>query len=900
MAQRKAGRRLFLVDGYSTIFRAFYAIRGLSNSKGLPTNAVYGFLNMMRKLLREEEPELIGIALDVSRQTFRSEEYAEYKANRSPMPDDLRQQMPYVRRAIEALRIPILELEGFEADDVIGTLARKAVAAGDEVVLVSADKDLFQLVGDGVSMLHTGREKLYDAAAVEDDFGVPPGQVVDVLALMGDSVDNVPGVPGIGEKGAKNLIREHGSLDALLEAAPDLKRKSYREGLQEHREQALLSRKLVTIDTDVEVDLDPESLVLEEPDWEALLELYKELEFSSLVDELQREGRGIPERQWEPATDCADAGEWNRLAAGLGRRIVLAPIGRDGDPTGVAVRSADGGEGDPAAAVFADFRRHGVRQAALASLASWLADTERVLVGHDLKEVVRLALRGGFDGAVRARLVDVMLLAYLLPSGARSYGLAEVVFDRLHVKPMQLADVGWDGDEAPMTGHEPLLRLATERVGFAAELAAVLEPELERCLGPADAPAGRPQEVYENIEEPLIEVLVQMEEAGVALDVDFLHRMAEELQQHLEEVEAEIYRIAGEEFNINSPSQLGEILFEKLDYPVLKRTRKTKSYSTSAETLEELAARGYDLPERILAYREASKLKSTYVDALPGLVDASGRLHTRYQQAVAATGRLSSANPNLQNIPVRSSEGQRIRKAFRAAPDSLLLVADYSQIELRVLAHMADEKGLIRAFEEDADIHRSTAASVFGVAPELVSDEQRRAAKMINFGIAYGISAFGLAQRLGIERGEAAKFIDAYFEQFPGVRTYNERTIEYAEEHGWVETLFGRCRFLPDVRSRNRMVRENAKRMAINAPIQGTAADLLKLAMIATRRRLLADEEPAQLLLTVHDELVIECAAERVEPVAAAVREEMEGVADLAVRLKVDLDWGETWYDAKS
>ena len=869
--------RLYLIDGYSNIFRAFYAIRSLSNSKGEPTNAVYGFITMLRKLLREEKPELVGVALD-TKSTVRRDKYAEYKANRQPTPPDLVQQMPRVRAAIEAYRIPILELQNWEADDVLGTLAKKAAASGYDVVLVSADKDLMQLVGNGVFLYHTGRNRLYDAAAVEEDFGVPPDKVRDVLALMGDSVDNVPGVKGIGDKGARDLIKEYGSLETLLDRAAEVSRKAYREGLLAHREDALISKDLVTIETDLPVAFDPEALRLDPPDVDALRALFTELEFFSLVEELGPAAQAHREALG-PAEEAATPEAWARASAALARRVVAAAVGDP--PIGLAVVRGE------EAALYADFRRPGMREAVVKTLDTWLADPERELVGHDLKEVLRLSPRGA---EARARLFDVMLVSYVLKPALREHGFEEVALDRLARQAMSAKECGFDKGQLPLLGDERLRCFAAER----ALLPARLEPLLRQELGD-----GRLAAVYRDIEAPLAPVLVGMEEAGVRLDLELLARLSREMGDELATLEAEIYRLAGESFNINSPQQLGTILFERLGYPVLGRSRKTKSYSTGAEILEELAARGYPLPERLLRFREVQKLKSTYVDSLPQLADAGGRVHTRYLQAVAATGRLSSVNPNLQNIPVRGGAGQRIREAFIAAPGHLLLVADYSQIELRVLAHIAEEPALIEAFRTGEDIHRATAANVFGVSPQLVSGEQRRAAKVINFGILYGMSAFGLGKNLGIPSGEADRFIKAYLERYPRVRRYVEETGEAALRDGKVETLYGRVRYLPDIASKNFNLREGARRMAINAPIQGTAADIQKLALIAVDRALRADHPGSRLLLTVHDELVVEVPAPDAEPVAARVQAEMQGVADLAVPLLVETGHAQNWSAAK-
>ena len=880
-----APKRLFLIDGYSNIFRAFYAIRHLSNSKGEPTNAVFGFLQILRKLLREEEPELIGVALDVSRKTVRSEKFPDYKANRAPMPEDLRPQIPWIRKVLEAYRTPILELPSYEADDVLGTLASKAEADGYEVVLVSADKDLFQLVTDKVSMYHTSRDKTYTPALVEEDFGVAPSQVADVLALMGDSSDNIPGVAGIGEKGAKNLIREYGDLENLLEHAGELKRKAYREGLVEHRGMAELSKDLATIHRDIDIPFEADQLHRDPPDRELLLELFRNLEFFTLAAELEEEAAADREAA-APALPIETVegfrGAWARRP---GRELYAQVLG-DEEVVGLVFGGRQG------EACYVDLRREGLGAALAEGLGAVLGEAEQLIVGHDLKEVVRLAPRAA---PVAGRLFDTMLASYVLRPSLRSHALEEVALDRLHFKATALSSAGWAkkaGKEIPPEPGAPdLLALAGERLDLVKRLQGELEGEL------SDNPLDQ---VYREIEEPLIPVLRGMEDRGVLLDCAFLEEMSAELEGEIAALEGEIYQLAGEEFNVNSPQQLGVILFEKLGYPVLRRTQKTKKYATGAEILEQLAAKGFPLPERILRFRELAKLKSTYVDALPALVAEDGRLHTRFNQAVAATGRLSSAHPNLQNIPVRTELGQQIRKAFIAPPGRILLVADYSQVELRVLAHIAQEVAMLEAFRDGQDIHRATAATVFGIAPEMVSSEQRRAAKTINFGILYGMSAFGLARNLGIGKQQAAEFIDAYMARYSGVKAYVEDTVATAETEGKVETLYGRVRWLPEIQSKNRMVRENAKRMAINARIQGTAADIMKLAMIGVDRRLRDEGHQARLLLTVHDELMLELPAAELAAVESLVKEEMEGVCRLDIPLVVDSGSGRSWYDAKT
>ena len=872
--------RIHLIDGYSTIFRAYYAIRGLSNTLGEPTNAVFGFLQILRKLLRDENPQYLGVALDVSRDTVRTDRYAEYKANRAPMPEDLRPQVPWIRKILTAYKIPLLEMPKYEADDVLGTLAKKGEAAGFEVILLSADKDLFQLVGDGVRMYHTGRDKIYNAALVEEDFGVPPEKVTDVLALMGDSVDNVPGVPGIGEKGAKKLVNEYGSLDELLEKAGEIKRKSYREGLQNHRDDALMSKELVTIHTDLPIELDLEALAhdADQADHQQLLEIFWELDFRQLAEEIES-NHGVASVEVSPATPVTSAQEWQELTARLSQSIHVGAVGDDSTEARLGLAVLDGEQ-----AFYADFAREDVAAAARASLAEWLADENVTLIGHDLKEVLRLA------GVYRAscRLFDTMLASYLLMTELRSHAFGEVVHARLRRRAMTPKEAGFSRGNVPGAGDPLLLTYAAERVVLPQQLAT----ELEKDLATDDL-----REVYRTIEEPLLPILVDMEERGVHLDREYLAAMSSEMTVEVAAVEEKIYEIAGEKFNINSPKQLGEIMFEKLGYPVLGKTRKTKSYSTGAETLEELAARKFPLPQKIIDYREITKLQSTYVDALPEMVNDDGRLHTRFNQAVASTGRLSSAHPNLQNIPIRTDMGHRIRKAFRAAPGHALIVADYSQVELRVLAHIAQEKAMIEAFQAGEDIHARTAAAVFDVAPLLVNPDQRRMAKVINFGIIYGMSAFGLARNLGISRKEAEGFIQAYMERYPGVKRYTEETLEEARDQRKVFTLYGRSRTIPDIRSRNWNLRSNAERMAINARIQGTAADLLKLAMIAVDRRLV--DTPGRLLLTVHDELVLEAPEAEAATLASSVREEMENVAKLDVPLVVDVATGPTWFDAK-
>jgi DNA polymerase-1 len=882
--------KLVLIDGFHNIFRAFYAIKSLSNSKGTPTNAVYGFVQTLRKIVRDEKPDLVGVAFDLSDQTVRTEKYAEYKANRAPMPEELRPQIPLIRRAIEAFRIPLVELENYEADDVMGTLACKGAAAGYDVLLVTADKDMMQLVAPNVRLFHTGRNKLYDVAGITEDFGVPPAQVVDVLALMGDAVDNVPGVPGIGEKGAKALVAEYGSVEKLLESAEKLTRKAYREGLTQHRDQAILSKELVTIHCDLPIELDPEALKVDPPDNEALRALYSELEFSRLLEELNAElaaGAGATAPPGTPELPLlATPVEWAAFVAGVASNATLALAETDA-PVALAIASGE-------ASGWVDLRVPEMLAAVSESLASWCAKPDFELVACDVKELLRMGSRGGGSWSCNFRFFDLMLASYLLKPTVHGHTLTEIALERLGEKLPEPKQFGFEkGKEPPPAGDSRIARWASERLAATTRMEPAIRTEL------ALARDGALQKLYDTIEAPLAPVLLRMEEAGIGLDVPFLRQMSGELAAEIATLEVAIFELAGEKFNLQSPSQLGVILFEKLALGGGKKTQKTKNWSTDAATLETLAAQGHALPDRILRYRELAKLKSTYVDALPVAVGGDGRLHTRYYQAVVATGRLSSQNPNLQNIPIRTEMGSRIRKAFRAAPGHLLVVADYSQIELRILAHIADEKAMIEAFASGEDIHRSTAAAVMGIDPGLVTSEQRRAAKATNFGLIYGQGAFGLGRTLGIPTKEAEQFIAAYFARYGGVQAYMQETLAMAERDGCVATLFGRIRHLPDLKSSNWNLRENARRVAINARIQGTAADILKLAMIAVDRRLRSEETGSRLLLTVHDELVVEAPEARAATVADLVHQEMEGVAELKVPLVAEAAVGPTWYDAK-
>ncbi|HTY40743.1 MAG TPA: DNA polymerase I [Thermoanaerobaculia bacterium] len=861
---------LYLVDSMSNIHRAYHAIQRLSTSAGQPTNAVYGFVTMLRKMVREHNPDLLAAAWDGPQKTQRHEAYADYKANRPAMADDLAVQLPEIREALAAYRIPVIELPGFEADDVIGTLAKKAEAAGYDVVIVTADKDMLQLVsGERIRVFHTGKEIFLDDAGVAAFFGVPPGQVADVLALMGDSVDNVPGVPGVGQVTAKKWITQYGSLAGLLEHADEIKGK-VGESLREHREDALLSRRLVDIPVDLPVPFEPDALRRSEPDYGRLKDLFVRLEFHSLAAEIQGDSAVAPEISSE------------RLAAGQ-------PFPGTAGRAGVALLWRGG---DALLAVSGGGRTRIAEESAAAIAARWkaLEAGGGSFAMGDAKPLDALLARAG--ATVSADVFDVCLAQYVLAPGVASAELEPMAFQRLGQRLLADKEAGVTACALPGSYEiQNVDRWLAERASAAEALAPLLAAEL----------ATRPalDRLYREIERPLTPVLARMELAGVAIDVALLKEISTRMEGELRALERQIWDEAGEEFNVNSPVKLGQILFEKLQYPVLKKTAKTRTSSTGFEVLTELAEQGLTLPRRVLEFREISKLKGTYVDALPALADAAGRVHSSFRQNVAATGRLSSSDPNLQNIPIRTTTGREIRKAFVAPPGSKLVVADYSQIELRILAHLSGDAALIRAFEEGQDIHRATAARIFGVAPDLVSQEMRFAAKRINFALLYGMAAFTLGKELGVSTSEARSYVDSYFNQFPSVRACLDGVLEEARRTREVTTLFGRVRPIPDIAASNGAVRANAERMALNAPFQGTAADIIKIAMIRLDDALRSSGLATRLVLQVHDELVLEAPDAEIDRASALVRETMEGAATLKVRLAVDVGTGRNWLEAK-
>ena len=904
---------LFLIDGSSQMYRAYHAFRGkgLSNQEGHSTHAVYVFVTMLRKLIADHQPEFMAASFDLKGPTFRDAIASDYKANREAMPDDLAEQIAWVHEACEAMGLPIVTAEGYEADDVIGTLAKRAAAEGFEVAVVSIDKDFFQLVHDaaeGAIRVYDPREDIggwFDEAGVVAKFGVKPSQVVDVLALVGDTSDNVAGVPGIGKKGAIDLITTHGTLDALLDHAADLKPKQ-REALTAHRDAALQSRDLVTIRTDVPLDVDLQSLKYHGPVRERAFELFRRLDFRLILNDYAPTAADIT-KDYALVTNAAElealvaelrtAGEFAlrvipdqplAMRAGIvgiafsirDRQARYLPLGHESGGGGNDLLSAS----DRPEQVNAD--------AALATLKPLLEDDSVRKIGHDLKFDAIVLARHGIT--LRGLGFDSMLASYLLDATRPGHPLEPTSLEHLGYKALTEEDLCGRGAKAipfAQISPEAALNFAGERADLARQLANRLGPLLVTDeLDP----------VYREMEMPLVPVLAAIEQAGIRIDGPALAAQSRHIEQELAKYNARIFELAGETFNVNSPKQLGEILFDKLKLPVLKKTGGTRSASTAVEVLEELSLT-HELPRLVLEWRGLNKLKSTYIDALPQVVHPqTGRVHTCFNQAVAATGRLSSSDPNLQNIPIRTELGREIRRAFIADAGNVLISADYSQIELRVLAHLAGEEALTEAFRSGEDIHDRTALKVFGENSGLDPHELRRRAKIINYALLYGKTAFTLSKDIGVSKEDAQAFIDAYFAGFPRVRGFIDETLARARETGVVKTMFGRRRLVPELNSRNGQLRAAAERETVNMPIQGTAADILKKAMIDLHAELPRRTLRTKMILTVHDELLFEAPKEEAEEAAAVVREKMEGAVALSVPLTVDVGVGENWRDAKS
>ncbi|MDE2235587.1 MAG: DNA polymerase I [Gammaproteobacteria bacterium] len=907
---------LVLVDGSSYLYRAFYALPPLSNSQGQPTGAVRGVAAMLKKLLAEYSPEHIAVVFDARGKTFRDELFKEYKANRPPMPDEMSLQIEPLHALVKALGFPVLQVSGVEADDVIGTLAKQASDAGQAVLISTGDKDMSQLVNPHVTLVNTMTGTMLDRDGVLEKFGVWPEQIVDYLALVGDSSDNIPGITGIGPKTAAPLLQHFGTLEILYQRLEEIPRLNIRgakqlpEKFRAQRDQAMLSRQLAVIRCDVPLPVQPEQLKMRAPDTQILREIYARLEFKSWLRQLDGESAdessntadskakiAVPANppNYQTILDETKLEQW--IA-----RLEAAPLfAFDTETTSLDYMRAEivgvsfaveTGEAAylPLAHVYAGAPAQLDRAKVLQRLKALLENPAHAKLGHHLKYDAHVLRNHGIR--LQGLRYDSMLESYVLDSTASRHDMDSLAEKYLDYKTIHYEDVAGKG--AKQIGFEQVS--IEEATRYSAEDADITL-RLHRNLWPRLAAMPTLRRVFEEIEMPLVPVLLEMEHTGVLIDTAMLARQSSEITQSLRRLEQHAHDLAGYAFNLDSPKQLQAVLFEKMQLPVVRKTPGGQP-STAEDVLEELAA-DYELPKVILEYRGLNKLKSTYTDKLPAQVNpVTGRVHTSYHQAVAATGRLSSTDPNLQNIPVRTAEGRRIRQAFIAPEGHKILAADYSQIELRIMAHLSGDSGLLAAFGQGMDIHRATAAEVFGVPPDKVSDEQRRSAKAINFGLIYGMSAFGLAKQLGLERAAAQSYVDLYFARYPGVKSFMDNTREIAREQGYVETVFGRRLYLPDIRARNAQVRQYAERTAINAPMQGSAADIIKRAMISVHAWLQASAIPARMIMQVHDELVFEVQADALESLKNQAKKLMSEAANLKVPLEVDVGIGRNWDEA--
>jgi DNA polymerase-1 len=916
-----SARKLILVDGSGYLYRAFHALPPLTNSRGEPTGAVLGVLNMLNKMIKEEAPERIAVVFDAPGRTFRDDLFDQYKAHRPAMPDDLRSQVEPLFDSVAAMGLPLLRVMGVEADDVIGTLAKQAAESGFDVLISTGDKDMAQLVGPRIELLNTMSNTRLDRAGVKTKFDVFPEQIVDYLALVGDSSDNIPGITGVGPKTAAKWLNQYRTLDELIAHAADIGGK-VGENLRNEIAILELSRKLATIDTAVKLEVTVEALHSGVPDLARLRELYTRLEFRSLLRSLGPEAETAPAAAESaaaaaPAASSADAGTatpgtalarnyekiLSRAALDLWlAKLAAAPLISFDTETdsldymqarviGVAFAVTPGEAAYiPLGHDYAGAPDQLDRDEVLAALKPVLEDLTKAKLGHHLKYDTHILANYGI--ALTGQRFDSMLESYVLNSVATRHDMDSTVEKYLGIKTIHYEDVAGKGAKQ-ITFNQVDVDRAAE---YSAEDADVTL-RLHHALWPQIEALPKLRALYETIEQPLVAVLYRMERTGVLVDRQLLKTQSSELAARMLELQAEAHAAAGGVFNVDSPKQLQEILFGKLGIPVIRKT-PTGQPSTAEDVLEELAET-YPLPKLILEYRGVAKLKSTYTDKLPEQIDPhTGRIHTSYHQAVAATGRLSSTDPNLQNIPIRTQEGRRIRQAFIAAPGHSLVAADYSQIELRIMAHLSGDASLLKAFAEDRDVHQATAAEVFGAPLDQVSADQRRSAKAINFGLIYGMSAFGLARQLGIGRGDAQKYVDLYFERYPGVKRYMDETRRQARDSGFVETVFGRRLYLPEIRSSNQALRQYAERSAINAPMQGTAADIIKRAMIDVDAWLQTSAAPARLIMQVHDELVLEVADDAVPEIVSQLRTHMSHAAELQVPLKVDVGIGLNWDQA--
>ena len=892
-----------LIDGSSYLYRAFHALPALTSSKGEPTGAIHGVLNMLHKLLNDYQPELVAVVFDAKGKTFRDDLYADYKANRPPMPDELRAQIEPLLEAVQALGLPLLRISGVEADDVIGTLARQASEQGMHTVVSTGDKDMAQLVDDHVTLVNTMTETVLDRDGVIGKFDVAPEQIIDYLALVGDSSDNIPGVPKVGPKTAAKWLGKFGTLDRLVEQADSVAGK-VGESLRDNLEQLALSRTLATIRCDVELEGGPRELKRGEPDQPKLRELYTRLELKNLLRRLDESNpptevatppEPSPEADYTTIVDLAELGAWierlnsAELAAFDTETTSLNYM--QAEIVGVSFSVAPGEAAYvPLAHIDPDTPEQLDRDEVLTRLKPWLEDPGLAKLGHHLKYDAHVLANHGITLA--GMRYDTMLESYVLNSNATRHDLDSTALAYLGVNTVHFEDIAGKGAKQIRFDQVPVA-VAANYAAEDADICLRLHHHLWQKLE-AIPPLRK---LYEQIEQPLVEVLRRMESHGVLVDQSMLQKQSRELADKMFALEQAAHEAAGSPFNLGSTKQLQEILFDRLGLPVIRKTPKGQP-STAEDVLQELAA-DYELPRLVLEYRGLSKLKSTYTDKLPLQINPdTRRIHTSYHQAVAVTGRLASSDPNLQNIPIRTPEGRRIRRAFVAPPGYTLIAADYSQIELRIMAHLSEDEGLLRAFAEDQDIHRATAAEVFDLPKDSVSDDQRRSAKAINFGLIYGMSAFGLARQLGIDRSAAQSYVDLYFARYPGVKDYMDRIRIQAREQGFVETVFGRRLYLADINARNAQRRQYAERSAINAPMQGTAADVIKRAMLDVVRWLDETHSKARLIMQVHDELVFEAPKEAAPDLAQQLAARMSAAAELRVPLKVDAGIGSSWDEA--
>ena len=892
---------LVLIDGSSYLYRAFHALPSLTNAKGEPTGALHGVLTMILKLLREEQPAHIAVVFDAPGKTFRDELFAEYKATRPPMPDELRSQVQPILDAVEAMGLPLLRVPGVEADDVIGTLCAHGEQAGLSVLVSTGDKDLAQLVTDKVTLINTMTDSRLNRDAVKAKFDVYPEQIIDFLGLVGDTSDNIPGVPKVGPKTAAKWLNLYDSADGIVEHVEEIKGK-VGESLRDNVEQLHLSRELATIKRDVELDVGIDDLKAGTADTEALRKLYSHYELRSLLRQLNEVDETPVEAPREDVpTEYETVLTWSAFDAWLKKLDKARLAAFDTETNSLDYMNAEivgfslcvkPGEACyvPVAHDFPGAPDQLPRDEVLDKLKPWLEDDAKQKVGHHLKYDAHILAR--YDIELAGMAFDSMLESYVLNSVATRHDMDSVARQYLGKETIHYEDVAGKGAKQ-LTFNQVDLETAAPYAAEDADITLQLHETLWSQL--SDVPPLK--KIYEEIEQPLVPVLLDMEETGVLVDRKMLQTQSGELAKKMAELEAKAHDLAGGPFNLGSPKQLQQILFEQQELPVIRKTPKGQP-STAEDVLVELA-NDYELPAVIIEYRSVSKLKSTYTDKLPLQInERTGRIHTSYHQAVAATGRLSSTDPNLQNIPIRTEEGRRIRQAFIAPKGQVLMAADYSQIELRIMAHLSADKGLLKAFQKEQDVHRATAAEVFGMSLDEVTDDQRRSAKAINFGLMYGMSAFGLAKQLGISRGEAQEYTDLYFDRYPGVKQYMDDIRARASEKGYVETVFGRRLYLPEINARNAQRRQYAERSAINAPMQGTAADIIKRAMISVHAWLQEEKPGARMIMQVHDELVFEVETDKVEAVSKHVTALMNGAAELDVALKVDVGVGANWDEA--